>query len=276
MNDNPEITVIYKGKGGVGGTTTANYLATAKALHLQALNKIHVPDEDLEPEQLQELFAQMFNTAPGALQRPDEVVEDRRRVLLIDGDKGTRSIDRYTARRAQTHDISERLPYTVDKWTPEKGILPEFIADAYDRHGKPDEILVDMGADPDYAAAAALMATCIIMPTKPWAADYDTLVDLKAHTDQNKRADAFVLLTMVDVVSKGEAARARAEITNPKTFNLSVLETEIKKHGSYREAYDSGSTPDPLWSYLSVLSEIEGYGPIPAELNPSQHVKVNG
>lgn len=272
---NPDITVIYKGKGGVGGTTTANYLATAKALYLQAQNRVEFPEHELAPAELQQLFAEMFNTKPGSLQHPDTEVEDRSRVLLIDGDKGTRSIDRFTARRAQTHDLNERLPFVVDKWTPEKGILPEFIANAYNRHGQPDEIIVDMGADPDYAAAAALMATCIIMPTKAWSADYDTLVDLKAHTEQNVNAQAFVLLTMVDAVGKGEAAKARAAITD-KPFNLHVLDTEIKKHQAYRESYDTGSTPDPLWAYLSVLAEIEGFGPIPEDLNPSAHVKVNG
>lgn len=272
---NPEITVIYKGKGGVGGTTTANHLATAKALYLQALNRVSVPEEELEYDELQALWAELFNVKPGALQYPDQVVEDRRRVLLIDGDKGTRSIDRYTARRAQTHDLSERLPFVVDKWTPDKGILPEFIADAYDKHGRPEEIIVDMGADPDYAAAAALMANCIIMPTKPWAADYDTLVDLKAHTQTNAQAQSFVLLTMVDVVGKGEAGRARAEISSGQ-FGLTVLETEIKKHQAYRDSYESGATPDPLWAYLSVLAEIEGFGVIKEDLNPGSNVKVIG
>jgi cellulose biosynthesis protein BcsQ len=274
MSNGPEITVIYKGKGGVGGTTTANFLATAKALYNQALNRVRIPDRDMTAEELQELFAQMFNTKPGALQYPDQVVEDRTRVLLIDADKGTRSIDRYTARRAQTHDITERLPYVPDKWTPDKGILPEFIGNAYVQHGRPDEIVVDMGADPDYAHGAALMANCIIMPTKAWAADYDTLVDLKAYTDQNQKANAYVLLTMVDAPHKGEAAKARATIEDK--IGLRVLETEIKKHGDYREAYDTGSTADPLYAYLSVLSEVEGYGPIKEDLNPGPNVRVNG
>lgn len=281
---NPQITTIFKGKGGVGGTTTTLFIAAAKALYRQAIaNGVTIPDpSDLTPSQAFDILKQIFDLSPGAFQSPDETVEDRGRVLLIDADKGTRSIDRYTARRAQTHALTERLPFLVDKWTPDKGILTEFVADCYDKYEHPDEIIIDMGADPDYAAGAALMSTHIIMPVKPWEADYDTLVDLKATTENNARAFAYVLLTMVDVIGMGEAAIARRDIGNAPDdeqnpgFGMTVMRTEIKKRKDYRIPYATGSTPDPLWAYLLVLAELEGFPPIELDLNPGPAARTKG
>lgn len=199
------------------------------------------------------LSAIYYACALARVHGPDQVV-------LLDADKGTRSVDKYITRRVKNHGFDAELPFLVEEWNPGKGPLATFAIEALKRTGPVKHLVIDMGADPSYAINAALLADTIIMPIKPWETDYETIDDLMSGLNENEAAKKFVLLTIVDRPRQGEAATARADITKKYAakYGVTVLETEVKKQAKYRSYHKNGDVPDELWAYEGVYAEING------------------
>lgn len=181
-------------------------------------------------------------------------------VLLLDADKGTRSVDKYITRRVKIHGFSAEMPFMVDEWNPAKGTLASYAVDVIKRVGSVKHLVIDMGADPSYAINAALLADTIIMPIKPWETDYETIDDLMTGLTENEEARKYVLLTIVDRPGQGEAASARADISKKyqEKYGVEVLATEVKKQAKYRSYHKNGDVPGELWAYEGIWAELNG------------------